>query len=195
MITYSIKIEGRSDFCYGKHVAEKKTSEETHEQYEERTWKQKIHCDPDTQECFIQPFAIKNGLESAAKWLSMGIPGDYKKTFTKRFTSGVLVYDRVSLSNGNGHKITQDKVVPLWLFVPSNGQRGGPKRVERVFPVLSKWSGVFEVVVLDEKITHEVLEKHLEAFGRFIGLGSMRVENGGVNGRFAVLECVQVKTE
>ena len=38
------------------------------------------------------------------------------------------------------------------------------------------------------KVTEEVVKKHLEESGKFIGFGSMRVENGGVAGRFSVVE-------
>ena len=38
----------------------------------------------------------------------------------------------------------------------------------------------------DQRLTEEVVRAHIEEAGKFIGFGSMRVENGGVAGRFAV---------
>lgn len=194
MKTYQVKIEGVSDLCFGKHVSEPKKSEETHEQYEQRTWEQKVNRTKDGN-CFIQPFALKNALESAARWLSMGIPGEGKKTFTKRFASGLLIADKLPLFGANGKALTIADVEPVTLFVPSDGKRGSGRRVSRIFPMVHEWLTTAEIIVLDDKLSQAVIEKHLEACGQFIGLGSMRVENGGVNGRFAVTDCVEVKKQ
>ena len=194
MKTYSVKIEVISDLCFGKHVSEPKKSEETHAQFEQRTWQQKVNRTKDGQ-CFMQPFALKNCLESAAKWLSMGIPGEGKKTFTKRFASGVLIADKMLLSDPSGKLITIEDVEPVTLFVPSDGKRGSGRRVERIFPIIHEWHTSIDIIVLDDKVSLAVLQKHLEACGQFIGLGSMRVENGGINGRFLITECVEVKVK
>lgn len=185
MKTYHVEINGVSGLCFGKPVDDPKRSEETHEQYERRTWQNKVRTTKEGQ-CFIQPFALKNALESAARWLSMGIPGEGKKTFTKRFASGVLVQDKMLLTKANNIPITMDDVDPVSMFVPSDGKRGSGKRVYRTFPMLHEWNTSVDVIVLDDKISEEVLRKHLESCGQFIGLGSMRVENGGINGRFMV---------
>lgn len=172
-----------SDLMFGRYVLDEKTKDETHEQYEQRTWKGKVH-EQDGQ-CFIQPFALKNALESAGKWLSMKIPGEGKKTFTDRFRKGVLVTDRMMLSDG-GKPVDMEQVEPRSLFVPSDGKRGGPRRVFRIFPTISGWSTTVRLHVLDGKIDESVLMDHLQCVGDFIGFGSMRVENGGINGRFRV---------
>lgn len=187
MKTYTVAIEGVSDFMFGKCAVSKKESNETHDQYTERVWREQIHAD-DKGQCFIQPFAFKNALESAARWLSMGIPGEGKKTYTKRFASGVLIVDRMPLFGANGKPIHVKDVTPLKLFVPSDGKRGSGKRVWRIFPTVTKWSTTATIHVLDDKISHEVLEAHIRAAGQFIGMGSMRVENGGINGRFDIGE-------
>jgi len=179
------KLTGVSDVMFGAHVSEAKKSDETHDQYEERTWQQKVRTLKDGQ-VFIQPFALKNALESAAKWLSMGIPGEGKKTFTKRFASGVLVAEKMPLFDGDGKPLTIDDVEPIRIFAPSDGQRGSGRRVFRVFPTVHEWQCETEIIILDGKITETVLEKHLIAAGKFIGFGSMRAENGGINGRFSV---------
>lgn len=188
---FEIEIQGISDLMYGKPIASKKQSNETHEQFEERTWQEKVHMR--NGHCFIPAFAVKNGLESAARWLSMSIPGEGKKTFTRRFASGSFVIDNVSLQQSNGQPVLLEQVTPISLFVPSTGKRGDSKRVFRTFPTVREWQGVMKVYLLDGKISPEVLAAHCEAFGKFIGLGSMRVENGGINGRFQVLDVRQVE--
>jgi hypothetical protein len=191
MKTFTITINGVSDFMFGKKAVSKKGTNETHDQYEDRVWKEQIH--QANGECFIQPFAFKNALESAARWLSMGIPGEGKKTYTKRFASGVLVVDRMLLLNTKGKAVKVDDVEPVRIFAPSDGKRGSGKRVWRIFPTVHDWNTVAVIHVLDDKITEEVLAAHVKAAGQFIGLGSMRVENGGINGRFDVVSIEQLK--
>ena len=52
----------------------------------------------------------------------------------------------------------------------------------------SEWGGTGAAIIFDEKITESIFEDSLVALGQYIGFGSMRVENGGSNGRFAVKE-------
>lgn len=193
MKTYGISITGVSDFMYGKAHDTEKQSNETHEQFEQRTWQEKIHHVDG--HCFIQPFALKNALESAGKWLAMKIKGEGKKTFTLRFMAGTLVVDRMMLMNSKGKPVTIDDVEPLKLFVPSDGKRNSPKRVWRIFPTVHDWKTTAILHVLDDKIDLKVLEAHMKAVGQFIGFGAMRVEKGGINGRFNVDSIVEVKAE
>ncbi len=185
LATAVLKSVPGSALMFGKKVSDAKEDNETHEQYEHRTWRQKVHVDDQTGQVFIPPFALKNAFESAGKWLSMPIKGEGKKTFTKRFTSGTLVIDRIMLTHNN-KPITMDDVAPQVLFVPSDGKRGSARRVERIFPTVTSWAGEARIWVLDPKISDDVLLKHMECIGSFVGFGSMRVENGGVNGRFVI---------
>jgi hypothetical protein len=172
---------------FGKHVPEPKKDDETHDQRERRTWKQKVHVDKNGN-LFLPAFALKNGLESAAKWLSLKIPGERSKTYTKRFVSGVLVTENLPLTNGNGKAATMENIDPVELFVPSDGKRGSGTRVIKVFPTLHEWATSAIIHIFDNKITEDVLMRHLDAFGKFICFGAMRVENGGINGRCSVSE-------
>ena len=187
MLKATFRLDGASPLFFGKHVQEKKTDKETAEQHEHRTWPKKVHVNDDGG-LFIPPFALKNGLEAAAKWLNKKIPGEGKATFTKRFRCGVHVWDNITLSNGVSEKATMDCIEPLELFVPSDGVRGGGKRVTKVFPKLEQWGGTGAAIIFDEKITESIFEDSIVALGQYIGFGSMRVENGGSNGRFSVKE-------
>lgn len=184
-----LKSRPGSDLMFGKPVFTEKLDTETHGQYEERTWKEKVHVTEKGDLCY-QPFALKNALEAAAKWLSLKIPGEGKKTFTKRFACGVLVIDQLMLTDHEGRQLTMKDVEPRRLFVPSDGQRGSSRRVERIFPTITEWMSDVVIHILDDKISESVLSRHLEACGNFCGFGSMRVGNGGINGRFAVSDIV-----
>lgn len=184
IIDHKFTLTGASPVMFGKAVMERKKSDETHEQFEERTWKLKVPVDESGQ-VYINPFALKNGLESAGSRLNMKLTG--KATYTKLFRQGVLVVSPLLLfSPTTGNPITIDDIKPIPIFAPSDGKRGGPKRVMRVFPELRGWTCEAIVTALDGRLTREVIQKHIEEAGKFIGFGSMRVENGGINGRFSV---------
>jgi hypothetical protein len=186
MLKAVFELQGVSDLMFGKHVPEGKLDNETHEQREERLWKEKIWCNGDGQ-CYVSPFAITNGLVSGAEWLKRKVPGEGQATFTKRFRSGLNPGNNVLLFKSDGKPILVDDVQPVPLFVPSDGQHGGKKRVFRIFPTVHEWVAKGEVFIFDGKITEEVFKDHFIAMGRFVGIGPMRVQNGGINGRFSVV--------
>jgi hypothetical protein len=183
MLTCDFDLIGVSQLMWTNRVDDPKREDETHPQHDERTWKQKVHSNGDGT-CFIPPFALKNALECAAKWLSEKLEG--RKTFTKRFQSGVLVTEKLPLLHGNGKPVMVDDWKPTVIFAPADGKRGSAKRVDRIFPTLDTWRTSGQVTVYDNKIEAEVIHRHLVAAGRFVGFGAMRVDNGGANGRFGV---------
>ena len=69
----------------------------------------------------------------------MSIPGQGKKTYTKKIEAGVLVAEplvlRQKLKDIDGE----------WLHVPSDGRRGGTTRVEKCFPLIREWEGEVQV--------------------------------------------------
>ena len=169
-----------SELFFGKPVFETKLPTETHEQLAERTWKQKINVDKNGQAAIVG-FAVKNALQAAAKRLSMKLSG--KATYTKLFVQGTVAYGPFALFDHSGKAIMMDDVLVKKLFVPS-GQ--GDNRVMRCFPYVEDWQTEVEIHTFDDRITEEIMRTHLITVGQYIGFGSMRVENGGLNGRFTV---------
>jgi hypothetical protein len=110
--------------------------------------------------------------------------------YTKHFEAGVLVMDPIVLP------VKKENVPGEWLFVPSDGKRGGGSRVEKCFPVIQTWEGDAVFHVLDETVLNEhqngggrkttVFEYVLREAGSFIGLGRFRPINNGFYGRFIV---------
>ncbi len=174
-----------SQFMSGCPVTSTKGPNETHEQFEARTWKEKIRTNKEGQ-VVLNQFAVKNALEGSAKRLKRKVPGERNSTFTKLFMQGVMIGAMPLLKTPAGKSYTADDFTGQRLFVPSDGKRGGGKRVTRIFPTIDAWKCDIDVIVIDPKITEDVLKEHLVEAGIFIGLGSMRAENGGVNGRFLV---------
>lgn len=186
MKSYTIELQGTTPILFGSQYSVAKQNRESAGEYEERTWRERMHKD-DHGNLLLTPLMLKNCLRDAAKYLSEQIPGKGKSTYTKHFKAGVMVFDNIAMTTPAGKPIAVDEVEPLWLNVPSDGMTGGTKRVPKAFPQVKEWKGTAEVHVLDEVITKEVLLRHLTQAGNFIGLGAMRVGNGGISGRFKVV--------
>jgi hypothetical protein len=173
-----VKFKGISPYSQSKYIQEPKEGRETHDNYEKRTWRHRLHVNEDGN-VVMPPMAFKNMLDSAAAF--EGMPYKGKKTYTKLFLSGTLVMDPVVLP------IKRDDVPGEWLFVPSDGRKGGGSRVLKCFPVIKEWGGVMQVHVLNEAIDEPVFAKHIATAGMFIGLGRFAPRVGGFYGRFEVL--------
>ncbi|MGL4489181.1 MAG: hypothetical protein ACRCU5_07045 [Rhizobiaceae bacterium] len=158
-----------------------KLDKERPDEYEARTWREKAHLDSDGI-AYIPAIAFKMALDSAAKYLSISVPGKGKSTFTKHFLSGVLCAENLSL------KVPREKLAPVIINANSDGVRGSGKRVKRTFPVVPSWDGKTTFFVFDDAIPKDVFERVLSESGKFIGVGQYRPQNGGTNGRFEVLK-------
>lgn len=179
MKTAICKIKSISPLSFSKHVSVEKLPKELAKDYEARTWKERTHYD-EKGGVFIPGSMFKNALSEAAKYLSMQIPGKGKSTYTKHFAAGLMCYEPVNL----GIKI--DDVLPEWLFVPSDGRRGGTTRVEKCFPLIRQWKGTVTFLIIDSTITEDIFEAHLREAGSLIGIGRYRPRNNGYYGRFIV---------
>ena len=156
-----------------------KLDKENHDDHEKRTWMKRLHINDDGN-VFIPPMSFKNCIAECAKYLSVQIPGKGKATYTKHFEAGMLVMDPLVLD------IKEKDVPGEWLHVPSDGRRGGTRRVMKCFPQIKEWAGDVIFYILDDTITEEVFKYHLEQAGKFIGIGRFRPRNNGFYGRFDV---------
>jgi len=187
MYKATFEVRGMTDLMFGKATSSPRRDDETYEAHERRVWPEKVPVTADGQ-CYVNPFAVTNSLVEAAKWLKRKVPGERGAMFGKRFQCGVSPGDKVLLFRADGKPATLDDIEPLMLFVPSDGKHGGPKRVERIFPTLHEWSAKGSLLVFDGKISQEQLHDHLVCVGQYVGWGAMRVANGGINGRFQVVD-------
>lgn len=185
MKQFRAQIVGISPYSQSRHHETPKLDKETSDAYERRTWRKRMHTNANG-EVEIPPMSLKNCLSEAAKFLSLQIPGKGKATYTKHFEAGVMVLQPVPLG------IKADEVPDEALFVPADGVRGSGKRVTKVFGRIDKWGGTFDITVVDETITKDVLQKHLEEAGNLIGIGRFRPRNNGYYGRFKVVALEEV---
>jgi hypothetical protein len=174
------KLESVSPYSQSRYYQTEKLEKENAQDYEARTWKDRLHTSEDGM-VYIPPMAFKNALSEIARFLSVQIPGKGKSTYTKHFEAGVLVMDAVPLG------IHKDQVLGEWLFVPSDGKRGGGSRVLKCFPLIKEWKATVTFYVLDETVTPTVFEHHLKEAGSFVGIGRFRPRNNGFYGRFKVV--------
>lgn len=172
-------LESVAPYSQSRYHGTEKLDKENHQDYEKRTWQNRLHSNKDGF-VFIPPMAFKNCLSECAKYLSIQIPGKGKATYTKHFEAGIMVTDPLVLP------VKKEEVEGEWLHVPSDGRRGGTKRVEKCFPVIHEWSGEITFFIFDETITEEVFSEHLHQAGQFIGIGRFRPRNNGFYGRFTV---------
>lgn len=172
-------IKGVSPYSQSKLIGSSKKDKENAKDHEARCWRERMHYDADGM-CYIPPMAVKNALAECAKFLSIQIPGKGKNTYTKHFEAGLLCQDPMPLG------VHKDDVDGEWLFVPSDGKRGGGRRVEKCFPKFNKWEVEATVYILDDTITEDAFAHHLDQAGKFIGLGRFRPRNAGFYGRFEV---------
>jgi len=185
MKTIVCTLEGISPYSQSRYYEVPSLPKESSEAKERRTWRERMHVDKNGN-VLIPPMAFKNCVSSAAKYLSVRIPGKGKATYTKHFEAGVLVTDPLVLP------VKKDDVEGLWLFVPSDGKRGGSKRVWKCFPLINSWRGEVTFYILDETVTKDVLVEHLEEAGKFVGLGYFRPQNNGYFGRFRVVAAKEI---
>lgn len=179
-------LESLTPYSQSRYHDTAKLPKESSGDYEERTWRERVHSD-DKGIIYMPPMAFKNAMSEIAKFLAIQIPGKGKSTYTKHFEAGVMVLDGLSLG------VKKDEVEGEWFFVPSDGKRGGGSRVKRCFPVIRNWGGTVKFYILDDTITEEVFEQHLREAGNFIGLGRFRPRNNGFYGRFKVVKVKWVK--
>lgn len=172
-------LKSLSPYGQNKFVQVEKKAKELADDYEKRTWRERVHAD-ENNEVFIPASAFKNCLAEAAKFLGQQIPGMGKCTWTKHFEAGIMVVEPLKLG------IKKDDIPGHWQHVPADGKRGGAKRVMKCFPYVESWRGQVEYIIVDNLITEESFRYHLEQAGSLIGIGVYRPRNCGYWGRFAV---------
>lgn len=186
MKTFRTKLKSASPYSQSRALQSKKSRDETHDEFEERCWRERVHADEDGM-AFMPPMMFKNCLSEAAKYKSIQIPGKGKATYTKHFKAGVMTVDTIPLG------VHVDDVTSERLFVPSDGRTGGSSRVWKNFPLFRQWQADVDWLVFDELIDEDVFRLHLADAGQFIGVGRFRPINNGYYGRFSVesLEVVE----
>lgn len=186
MKTYTAKLKSASPYTSSRYHGTPKLDTDTHDAHEQKTWREKLTVN-DQGMAVINAMAFKFAMTVAAKKLGMKIPGKGNAKYAGVFESGILITEHVNLG------IPKDDVEGITIHVNADGVRGSGKRVMKTFPIIKAWAGDLVIHVLDEQITAELLMKHLDHAGKFVGVGQFRAERGGTNGRFSVEKLTETK--
>lgn len=172
-----------SPYSQSAQHAVAKNDRESHDDYDERTWRAKSTVNQDGQVC-IPAMALKQSIDTAAYKLGEKVPGRRGATYKNFFASGFICDVNIPLSNGK--PLTTENAEKIIINANADGVRGSGKRVLRRFPAWPAWQGIAEFTITDDIITDDVFERHLRAAGSIVGIGRFRAEKGGTNGRFRV---------
>ena len=178
--TASAVLEGISPYSQSRyHDTPRLNDKETPEAFDRRTWREHAHYDPQTREVYIPAMSVKFAVAEAARRLAIKKKG--QQTYTKNMLSGILVPANIPL----GVKV--DDLKEERFFANLDGIRGGQKRGMRGYPIVpAGWRATAEIMILDEAIPEEIVERCLAEAGNLIGIGRFRPEKGGFLGRFVV---------
>lgn len=178
------KIVGTSPYSQSRRadLYEPKKADESHDEYDERTWRLKAHVGPDGDSIVIPAHGIHQSFQLGAQKgrLRPGAAESQAERLAGRIATGIMLLGDATTNI----KLSQAKKVAVQC--DSNGKRGGSKRVTRRFPEWSQWEAEFDAVLLDETLTIEDMITAARWAGLVAGIGRFRAGNGGHNGRFTV---------
>lgn len=181
MLICRFDLIGLAPISFSRVVETPRGDGEAVDVWELRTRHEKCHVDANG--VYMPPTAIKNCLVDSARYLGDTVPNKGKATYTKHFEAGLLVTDPLYFG------VALDDVKYERLHLPSDGKRGGGRRVWKWYPYLpTGWKTSVTLYALDPQlIGHpEVILKTAEHAGKFIGIGRFRPRNNGFYGRFSV---------
>lgn len=173
------RIQGVTPYTQGRAMSSEKIDKEGHDAYDERCWRERATYDQDGN-VTIPAQALYLALISVCKFYNETIPGHGKKTWTARFTRGVILRSAPVLEPARQVEDLECQKV----HVPSDGRVGGSTRVWRRFPIFWPWAAEVELLVTDRLIPDEVVERYLEQSGVLCGIGTYRRESRGTNGQY-----------
>lgn len=180
MLKVLCDLESITPVLFNGVIASPKDANETHDDWEDRVWRERCDCDSKGY-LVLSSRRFKKGLDRAAQTMNIKIPGEGKATYTKNFKGGIIVMNSIRTN------VTRDDVEALRLFTAPR-KNDGRRWIN--FPIVKEWTGELQINILDEKITEEVFRKVFDFFGMAVGVGQGRPENGGDNGRCEALEMV-----
>lgn len=180
MLVCKFRMVGESTLAWGRPVFSEQKSNETIEQRERRVWREKFHTGKNGN-LVIPAQALKLAIVDYAAYKGEKIPGKGQTRYLKFFEAGTMVLEDIDLG------VKPSKLKELPLYVPSDGKKGGGRRVWRWFPLLEDWAGEARVYVVDrEVLTPEKVHEYVAGAGVFIGVGFWRVRRGGTRGRWRI---------
>jgi hypothetical protein len=171
-------LQGLSAYSQSRAHEDPAYENEDKGDYDRRTWRSKLHINPQNNHVVIPAKAITDVLAEACQYSGRKIPGQGQKTWTAKFEAGIALLEDPDLG------ITADEVTYADFYCHINGKRGSSGRVMRRFPMILNWQTTFAIHILDPQIVEPVLREMFAIAGTFRGIGRYRPASRGTNGRF-----------
>lgn len=184
MLSLSLTIEGIAAYSQSKKLDVAKDQDESHDDFENRIWRQKAHVGPDGDSIVIPGHAVHQMLVVGAQKgrLKPKAAKSAREGLANRLVTGIAIQGDADTDM----KLSKASVVGINAHV--NGKRGSGSRVVRKFPEWpTGWHAHFDVLVLDDSLTAEDIEAAAKWGGLVCGLGRFRPQNMGHNGRHTLL--------
>ena len=180
------QIAGTSPYSQSRRadLFEAKKSDESADEFDERTWRLKAHVTDDGDSIIIPAHGMHQAIiEGAQKGRLIPTAAKSKaERLNKRVTTGIMLIGDVQTNM----KLSECRKVTIQAN--TDGKRGSGKRVPRRFPEWSPWTASFDVALLDDTLTIDDLVKAVTWAGLVAGVGRFRPTNGGHNGRFKIID-------
>jgi len=180
MFRAKCKLESMTAVSFSKEIQSERDEGETHGEFDERCWRERLHVTSDGYVRIPIPM-FKGAYFFAANLYEEKVAGNTK--FKKFFQSGIQVIGKDIIL-----PIKVDEVDSEKFSVPSDGVRGGNKRVPKRFPIISEWKGEIEVLVTNSVITKAAFKEVSFIAGMQVGVGRNRPGKGGNLGMFNFVE-------
>ena len=183
MLNISFTIKGVAPYSQSKMLDATRSTNESWEDYETRTWRDKAHVAEDAESVLIAGHAIHQMLVVGAQKgrLRPKAAKSAREGLANRLITGIAIQGDAATDM----KLFKAQCVPINAH--ANGKRGSGTRVVRKFPQWpNPWTASFDVLLLDESLTVDDVKAALVSGGMVCGLGRFRPENMGMNGRFVV---------
>lgn len=191
MLTYAVELTGRSPFLQdayaepGEGVAPIEALPKTKKTIHPREIAETAtHRDEDGFIVHPAP-AILSLLEEAGQQIKVG-----RSTLKSLVSKSVRMNSEwLAFYNEDGTQMS-DFEVHIQYVPNSMGQK-----VKKIRPRFDVWVAKFEIVIRDDVVNPDVIQKALSDGGEWIGLGAFRIRQKGPFGRFAVTSWKEINVD
>ena len=179
MRTVNIQIRGITPYSASRPIDIEKPKGEDHEPFDQRIWREKAHVD-DNGIVYIPGVSFKLAIDEVASLLNEKVKGKGNQTYSKIVSTATVAMSDMSLG------IKKDDLNSITIYANLDGKRGGTTRGNRIFPIVTSWSGSVDFQIFNDELPAHVFERYFAQAGLLIGVGRGRpgMKAPAGNGRF-----------
>lgn len=195
---YLIRFNGQGDILFNRcpdlnqSKAEKniQTKEDPIER-ERRIWREKLYTNSHGN-VILPGHNLHQAMITACKYWGQKIQGEGNKTYSNVVSSAVIA-ENLEFGVSGEVKFTpihkdDSRIVGFGCNCNGNPSKGGCSTVWKIRPCLTGWEAEGTIMVLDQRLTLDVLRTIFTTMGVFVGLGDWRPQHG----RFALISIEEI---